>query len=265
MTNIYAHKSILYLLGCRTIYIGVYPITTPVIQGISSFIVSIDDQVSLTHGNSEIAMHGRSFLIPAGETYTVDSKGSRIAHCYLDPYNQDFFRLSQQMKTKVGNVFTESKRESVQSAAFEKMLMDVRDTQFSKALLESVVFPSSIESPRRQRIDQRVVEIIDIIQGDPSIIHGNRYLAKRINVSEVTLMRLFKATTGVTIRRFRLWCRVIESIEPLFMGSSTTDAVIDVGFFDAPHFNHSFKGMLGMNPLSIIQQMKNMDIITYRS
>ena len=165
------------------------------------------------------------------------------------------------MKAKVGNVLIESSREYVQSAAFEKMLLRMSDTKSPETFVESIVFPSSIESPRRQRIDQRVVEIIDIIQDDPSIIYGNKYLAKRINVSEVTLMRLFKATTGVTIRRFRLGCRVIESLAPLFRGTSTTDAAIGVGFFDAPHFNHSFRGMLGMNPLSIIQQTKNMVII----
>ncbi|OUS29856.1 hypothetical protein A9Q99_07965 [Gammaproteobacteria bacterium 45_16_T64] len=256
--------SILYIWKNRTLYIGKYPDITPVTQGASSLIVSIDGTASVTSHKSQKTTNGRSFLIPAGEPYTIDSRNNRIAHYLLDSYNEDFFRIEQSMKNRIGNIYTENKREFVQAAVFEKLITHRSNTIYSESLLNSTVFPSIFESPKRPSTDQRIIKIIDLIQKDPTINYTNKHMANLINVSEETLMRLFKATTGVTIRRFRIWRRMFVSAKLLTLGKSTTEAAIGSGFFDAPHFNHAFRDMLGMNPSSIIQRTKNMEIFVHK-
>ena len=85
-------------------------------------------------------------------------------------------------------------------------------------------------------------------------------MAKRISVSEVTLQRLFKATTGIPIRRFRLWRRLFVAATLLALGRSITEAALEAGFSDASHFNHVSRDMLGMTPTFIIRRTENMTI-----
>lgn len=256
-------QSILYLWKQRTLYIGHYPSITPVTQGTSSLIVSIDGPISVTCCRSGVVTHSRSFLIPAGEPFTIDCQQNRIAHCLLDSYNEDFFRIKHIMRSKIDNIYADNRHEMVLSAAFEKLITHRSDTHFAEALVNNVILPSVVESPKRPSTDQRIVKIIDLIQQDPTISYTNQHMAKLINVSEETLMRRFKATTGVTIRRFRLWRRMFVSTKLLTAGKSTTEAAMLSGFFDAPHFNHAFKDMLGMNPSSIVQRAKQMDIVAH--
>ncbi len=252
--------SILYLWKSRTLYIGEYPEFSPLTQGAASLLVGVDGPISLTQCNTGETVSGNSFLIPAGVTVIVDSNGHRIANCYLDPYNEDFFRLKQAMKEKVGEIYVGNKKEIMQAAAFEKMLCHTLDQKEASSLIEHAVFPSIFEAPKRSATDPRIVEIIDFIQDDPTINHTNKAMAKRINVSEVTLQRLFKATTGIPIRRFRLWHRLFVTATLLACGRSITEAALEAGFSDASHFNHVFKDMLGMSPSSIIRRTKNMAI-----
>lgn len=252
--------SILYLWEKRTLYIGEYPEFSPLTQGAASLTVGIDGPISITQCETGETVSGNSFLIPAGVSFIIDSNGNRIANCYLDPYNEDFFRLKQSMINKVGNIYEGSKKEIMQAAALEKMLCHTLDQKEAGKLLENAVFPSFFEAPKRITTDPRIIEIIDFIQADPTVNHTNKTMAKRINVSEVTLQRLFKATTGIPIRRFRLWHRLFVTATLLAFGRSITEAALEAGFSDASHFNHVFKDMLGMSPSSIIRRTKNMAI-----
>ena len=252
--------SMLYLWERRTLYIGEYPEFSPITQGASSLLVGVDGPISVTQTSTGETVSGNSFLIPAGVTFMFDSNGQRIANCYLDPYNEDFFRLRQTMKQQVADIFVGNEKEIMQAAALEKMLCQKVNQREASSLLEHAIFPTQFEAPKRVKTDPRIIEIIDFIKNDPTINHTNKTMAKRINVSEVTLQRLFKATTGIPIRRFRLWHRIFVTATLLAFGRSITEAALEAGFSDASHFNHVFKDMLGMSPSSIIRRTKNMTI-----
>ncbi|OUS26808.1 hypothetical protein A9Q99_16450 [Gammaproteobacteria bacterium 45_16_T64] len=257
--------SILYLWERRTLYIGEYSEFVPLTQGAASLMIAIDGPITIELPNTSEVVSVSSALIPAGVTFKVDTHGHRIANCYLDPYNEDFFRLKQIMQNDVGGIYVNSKKEIMQAAALEKMLCHNVDQKEAAMLLENAVFPSFFEAPKRNTTDPRIIEIIDFIKGDPTVNHTNKDMAKRINVSEVTLQRLFKATTGIPIRRFRLWHRLYVTATLLAFGRSITEAALEAGFSDASHFNHVFKDMLGMCPSSIIRRTQNMSIFVDES
>lgn len=252
--------SMLYLWERRTLYIGEYPEFSPLTQGASSLLVGVDGPISITQTRTGDTVSGNCFLIPAGVTFMIDSNGQRIANCYLDPYNEDFFRIRQTMKQQVADIFVGNEKEIMQAAALEKMLCQKLNQREASSLLEHAILPTQFEAPKRVKTDPRIIEIIDFIKNDPTINHTNKTMAKRINVSEVTLQRLFKATTGIPIRRFRLWHRLFVTATLLAFGRSITEAALEAGFSDASHFNHVFRDMLGMSPSSIIRRTKNMTI-----
>jgi len=131
--------------------------------------------------------------------------------------------------------------------------------------LKNCVLPSLQEAPKESITDPRIIAVIDIIKSEPTINHTNEYLANRINVSEVTLQRLFKATTHIPIRRFRLWHRLFITSTLLAFGLSITDAALQAGFSDASHFNHVFKDMFGILPSSLLRRTQNMSIFVDES
>lgn len=252
--------SVLYLWEKRTLYIGEHSEFVPLTQGAASLLIAIDRPITIELPTMGEVMSVRSALIPAGVTFAFDAHGHRIANCYLDPYNDDFFRLQQIMQQQVGGIYINSHKEHVQVAALEKMISQKIAQNEAGLLLENIVLPSLAEAPRRKTTDPRIIEIIDFIKRSPTVNYTNRDLAKRINVSEVTLQRLFKSTTGIPIRRFRLWHRLFITASLMACGWAVTDAALEAGFSDASHFNHVFKDMIGMRPTSIIRRTKNMSI-----
>ncbi len=257
--------SLLYLWKRRSLYLGMYPLSNPTTQGAVSFLVGIDGPIAVEQPCTGKLICANSFLIPAGVTFAVDCKGHRLANCYLDPCSEDFYRLEQVMDKKVGEIFVGNNKEFIQAAAFEKILCQAMNLQGAENLLEVTTFPISHEVSKKNRVDPRITEAINIIKNNPTVNHSSNTIAKRINVSEVTLQRLFKATTGVSIRRFRLWHRLFVTAMKLTQGCSVTDAAVEAGFSDAPHFNHVVKRMLGLTPSSIIELTQNMAIISVQA
>ncbi len=252
--------SSLYLWDRRTLYVGEYPEKNPLAPGASSLIVGIDGPITITQCKTNETIEGSSFLISAGVPFVLDTCGQRMSMLYLDPFNEDFFRLKQTMQRKEGGIFVGNKKELAFMATMEKILCQKLTQNEAYCLLDMTVFPTKAESPRQAKTDPRVVEVIGIIKDDPVSNCTNSTLAKRINISEVTLQRLFKATTGIPIRRFRLWHRLFVTATLMASGQCITDAAGNAGFSDSSHFNHVFKDMLGMSPSSIIRRTNNMGI-----
>ena len=265
MTNSTEDSSILYLWKRRSVYIGKHSSLDPLTQGASSLLIAIDEPITIELPDTSQAVSIRSALIPAGLTFRPNTNGHRIANCYLDPFNEDFFRLKQVMQKEIGGIYINSKKEIMQTAAFEKMLRHKMDQKEAYSLLETAVFPSFQEAPKKSIIDPRIIDTIDFIKSNPAVNHTNELLAKRINVSEVTLQRLFKATTGIPIRRFRLWHRLFVTSTLLAFGLSITEAALEAGFSDASHYNHVFKDMFGLPPSSILKRTKDMSIFVDES
>ncbi len=262
MTLLMEARSILYLWERCSLYIGAYPVSSPITQGSVSFLVGIDGPITIEQSCTEKRVCANSFLIPAGVTFAIDCHGNRLANCYLDPCSEDFFRLKQIMDEHVESIFVGNSKEFLQAAAFEKILCQSLSYREAEHLLEFAAFPTRIQAPKRVEVDVRIIDVINIIKNDPTVNLSIKTLAKRVNVSEVTLQRLFKATTGVSIRRFRLWHRLFVTAIKLTHGCSITEAAVSAGFSDAPHFNHAVKSMLGMTPSSIIQLTQNMTIVS---
>lgn len=260
MVNSLLSPSILYLWNKRTLYIGEYNGFSHITQGAASLLVGIDGPIDVLHVSTGRMFSAKSFLIPAGESFAIHGKGRRIANCYLDSYNEDFKRLKKIMINNRGNIYVGNADEELFAALFCKMLESKLDYDEASDLMNRIVFTPELRSSLCEPTDPRIIEVIDFIKRDTSINHAGSYLAKRINVSETTMQRLFKRTTGITVRRFRLWHRIFVTATLVAVGHSITEAAVETGFSDASHFNHVFKEMIGMKPSSIMRLRDNMTI-----
>jgi len=75
------------------------------------------------------------------------------------------------------------------------------------------------------------------------------------------LIQLFKRTTGVPIRRFRVWQRIYTTILRVAEGDSLTAAAIAAGFADYAHFSRNFKEMSGVNPSDVLSARGSVELV----
>lgn len=73
-------------------------------------------------------------------------------------------------------------------------------------------------------------------------------LAQQLDVNPYTLLRTFKAQTGITPHAYRMNCRIERAKAMLREGKDITDTALECGFFDQSHLHRHFKAMTTVTP-----------------
>lgn len=76
-------------------------------------------------------------------------------------------------------------------------------------------------------------------------------LARDASLSPSRFLHLFKQTTGVPFRRFRLWVRLGLAVRSIARGESLTEAALSAGFSSSAHFSAAYREMFGFSPSTL--------------
>ena len=88
------------------------------------------------------------------------------------------------------------------------------------------------------------------------IAHRLTALAARAGLSPSRFLHLFKAETGVPLRRYRIWNRMGAAIRASGEGASLTEAAHAAGFASSAHFSSAFRDMFGMMPSDLARALR---------
>lgn len=117
----------------------------------------------------------------------------------------------------------------------------------------SRLFPE-IQNHSSVQTDERIARVREYIK---THLHGElsvKYLGENVAyLSESHLLHLFKKETGVPIRKYILWIRMLHALHQIFQGSNLTKASHSAGFSDAAHFSRNFNLMFGFKPFDLIK------------
>lgn len=252
-------SNVLYLWPLRTLYIGQLGRLSPMSQGAHALMFALDAPLSVRIGEHEY--RSRSLLVPAGTRFHPDTRGQRIACCFLDPLGRDFLYLQSQMRRCHEGVYVESVRQAEQLSALERLWQQGADARTAYRQLTDVLFPGTSTQVPGFSVDERIARVVDMIRADPADNISNDELAARVGLSGARLQRLFKESTGIPIRRYRLWHRLFVTSSMMAMGSTLTDAALAAGFSDSSHLTHVFRSMLGMKPSMVLRRSRDMRIL----
>lgn len=86
-------------------------------------------------------------------------------------------------------------------------------------------------------------------------------VAEAAGVSESHLAHLFRAETGVPVRRFVLWLRLRRVIELALRGHSLTEAAHEAGFADSAHMSRTFRDTFGLPPSFLSTGTRELDAV----
>jgi AraC-like DNA-binding protein len=99
-----------------------------------------------------------------------------------------------------------------------------------------------------QSADERIVRTLQIIHEDPATRLSLAVLARHAQLSPSRFTALFRQTTGVPVRRYKLWVAMGAAVRSMQRGASLTDASMDAGFSSPAHFSNAYRQMFGMEP-----------------
>lgn len=100
--------------------------------------------------------------------------------------------------------------------------------------------------------DPRISRALSALEADPVAAWTHRSLAERAHLSPSRFQVLFREATGLPVRHYLLWRRLLEAAQRLQAGEPVTRVAHATGFADAPHLSRSFRRIVGAAPSSLL-------------
>lgn len=124
---------------------------------------------------------------------------------------------------------------------------------------DEIIFGRSLG---QKRIDPRIEAVLSLFDGDLNDIGlCARDCAEEVRLSTSRFLHLFKESTGVPFRRFRMWKRARNFLAHANLDSSLTNVALDLGYPDSSHFSHSIRKTYGLKPRSIRDGSRNLRVL----
>ncbi|HET8872029.1 MAG TPA: helix-turn-helix domain-containing protein [Aquabacterium sp.] len=242
-------RAVFYWAASRGIYVGRVEREYKRSYTQSTMLVSMGDELELLLPTSQQRVVSKSLLVPAGADVVIATHGNPVTLCFLDNHNQDASVLVHRMQqtTCDDRTVIHHNLDGVQDViAFGDHLQQERPTaRDAEAIADEWLFAHI----RKHRVaDTRVEEAIRLIRASLSENTSVDEIANQVGLSASRLAEVFKAVTGVPIRRFRLWQRVLATAAQLKHATSLTDAAMAAGFADYAQFSRTYRLLAGGNP-----------------
>ncbi|MGW4097397.1 helix-turn-helix domain-containing protein [Mycobacterium sp. NPDC004974] len=198
--------------------------------------VGVDGPLTVTvSGNAIVA---GSVLIPPRLTHHLSMPGAMVS-CYLDPSSQRSAACRQQFTEFRDNI-------GIGHAAEPALTMTPDDDGAARRWLDL----AAPDTPHR--IDPRIELVAKQIRENPAEAVSARELAATAGLSESRFLHLFRREAGTSLRRYRMWSRLVSAGTAVAAGQNLTTAAADSGFASPSHLADSFKSTFGLSATQLL-------------
>ena len=185
----------------------------------------------------------RTVLIPPNTFHHLAHTTGRMAFLFVDPRGRELERLAALAAARSQHAAFDL---SIEGDLIELLsALESRSIEWHTA--RRILGEMLAETPRRA-IDPRVKRTLDRLHADPGARPALTDLARHVRLSESRLLHLFKAATGVPLRRYKLWIAMGSAMRSVARGDNLTTAALDAGFSSSAHFSATFRDMFGLEP-----------------
>jgi AraC-like DNA-binding protein len=205
---------------------GVAAHCNPVVCVISG----IRGSVSVIGGAERVS--GDVVLIRPGIEHRVECAGTGINAMYLDGLSwPGGAMLAQRLSGGLGDLAL--------AAIFQKG--EAQDELRRRLTVDAPPCPRSLAT------------VIEELASDPMARMSQLELARRLQMERTAALRLFKAVTGQTFRKFKRWAGLQHAARQIAAGELVRTAAMDAGFADAAHLTRTFRLSFGLTPSEAIK------------
>lgn len=110
----------------------------------------------------------------------------------------------------------------------------------------------------RSPADPDIMKIVHELYADPFTRMSQSDLADALGLERTQALRHFKATTGQTFRRFKIWAAIVAATRSAQQGEQIGIAGIEAGFADAAHLARTASTVFGVTPTAGLSRLTGM-------
>jgi AraC-like DNA-binding protein len=240
--------------GARVLYLGPAFGLTPHRNATAVLAVGLDAALEIADDPAEGTTRyraARSVLILPNSLHHLRIERGRMAFLYVDPLGRDLKALIARMTHATPRAAFDLREES----AVIEVMTDLAENRIA-AQDGRVSLGQLLGVGVRAKTDARVAAALRHMRDEPQRAHRLTTLAARAGLSPSRFLHLFKAETGVPLRRYRIWNRIGAAVRANGEGASLTEAAHAAGFASSAHFSSAFRDMFGMMPSDLAKAMK---------
>jgi AraC-like DNA-binding protein len=237
---------LIYLSDRRAIFIGQLPAARRTSLASSRLILCLSGEMYYQLADDGPVQACTSLLLPPGLSIAVDTRKAVIADCYLEVLGRDHAVLRQGALEISHGLYRDIPCQQQLATLLRQLLQDAPPAETFFGLLDPLFEDGFAQTGFH--VDSRIERVVERIKRSPRECLPVDVMAAEVGLSSSRLLALFKAQVGIPIRRYRLWRRLYQSTARLSAGCSLTEAAMEAGFADSPHFSRTYLNMIGMQP-----------------
>jgi AraC-like DNA-binding protein len=239
-----ASDSLVALGADRALYLGDLPATDWHRHGAPVLLIGLSGaiDVQVAGGPRERC---RSAMVAADVAHVLDPRGERVAVLYIEPDAPEFRAVRDRCLGDADVAFDLARRPD--------------DRSIVERRLERFDVEALVGASRGPLIDRRIARTLPPLR--TGAVAGRDGMATVADLSASRFNHLFRAETGVSFRRYRLWTRLRGAIRSVASTRTLTDAALDGGFADAAHFSRVFRDMFGLTPSAVLKDLRRLHLL----
>ncbi len=188
-------------------------------------------------------------IVSSDQPHQLDGGGGVLSLLYLDPEATELRSLPQ---TRAVSTISAPQLDAIRTRVRTCWRAEHGVPEVERACDEIVRIlapPASGVPP----IDRRVAHALELLRSASDRRASLADVAGAVALSPGRLVHLFRAHTGLPMRRYLLWLRLADALQELASGGSLTEAAHAVGFADSAHLSRTFRRMLGITPSALLK------------
>lgn len=221
---------VLWLWPGQAIYAGPSLVLGPHSGSVACLAVGLDAPFEVRAPDEPV--RARSALIAPRLRHRLTAGGDRMLFCYLDPASSRRLACEQRMTGGGAPVLT-GHRDERALLALDRPARDWLD----------LAAPPGPAAP-----DPRIRAVTALLLTETHRTFTAAEGAAACGLSASRFLHLFRAHTGTSFRRYRLWARMLTAGRTIGAGGDLTKAAADAGFATPSHFSDAFHRMFGLQP-----------------
>jgi AraC family transcriptional regulator len=180
--------------------------------------------------------------------HQFDGCGNRIMMVYLDPESREARALAPLDGSRIYVLPTEPALRFLPRLCVA--LQNPSSDDLASAARELAAVLAGAETHPRAP-DVRIERALDMLRASPQRRTTLSEAAAAVHLSPSRFAHLFTSETGLPLRRYILWLRLVQALREISTGATLTRAAYAAGFADSAHLTRTFRRMLGVAPSAL--------------